>query len=86
METKKQKVTMHGKFYILVPRIGYVRTPSMGKKSNLYVPIKIPRTLADKMDLLIGKFCYRTRAEIAKDGIRIILREHLNCNKDQEAP
>lgn len=56
----------------------------MDKESNPYVPIKIPKTLADEMDLLIGKFGYRTRAEIAKDGIRMILREHLSCNPEKE--
>ena len=56
----------------------------MVKPSNLYVPIKIPRTLADEMDQLIGRYGYRTRAEIAKEGIRMVLRHNLHCKK--EAP
>jgi metal-responsive CopG/Arc/MetJ family transcriptional regulator len=52
----------------------------MEKKSNPYVPIKIPKTLADEMDSLIGHFGYKTRAEIAKDGIRMVLRQFMNAN------
>ena len=57
----------------------------MVNKRNLYVPVKIPKTLADEMDSLIGHFGYKTRAEIAKDGIRMVLRQFMNANPAKEA-
>jgi hypothetical protein len=40
-----------------------------------YVAIKIPKEIVDKMDIVISKrLCgYRSRAEIACEGIRIIM-------------
>ena len=42
---------------------------------NDYVVIKIPKSLADKMDTLVGKFGFTSRAEIAKEAIRRLLTD-----------
>ena len=57
-----------------------------------YVTLKIPRELVDKMDYVISKrLCgYRSRAEMASEGIRIILssivnnRDTLSYNKERD--
>ena len=38
-----------------------------------YVTFRLPRELVDEMDKLIGKRGFRSRAEIAKEAIRIFL-------------
>ena len=45
-----------------------------------YVTIKIPKELVDKMDIAIkNRLCgYRSRAEIASEGIRIIMSSIVN--------
>ena len=45
-----------------------------------YVIIKIPKELVDKMDVVIkNRLCgYRSRAEIASEGIRIIMSGVVN--------
>lgn len=45
----------------------------MEKAKNDYVVIKIPKDLAIPVDGLIGKFGFRTRAEIAKEALRALL-------------
>lgn len=44
--------------------------------SNGYVTLKIPHSLADPMDKLVGKFGFKSRAEIAKEAIRKLLLEY----------
>lgn len=41
-----------------------------------HIEVKIPRDLAKDMDGLVGKHGFKTRAEIAKEGIRRLLREY----------
>lgn len=45
----------------------------MEKTKNEYVVIKIPKDLATPVDDLIGKFGFRTRAEITKEALRALL-------------
>ena len=47
-------------------------TPRYAKMGE-YVPIKIPRDLVDEMDKVVGSFGFKSRAEIAKEGIRRLL-------------
>ena len=53
----------------------------MPKKSSKnpygYTTIKLPKDLTREMDRLIGRLGYRSRSEVAKDGIRRLLTELL---------
>lgn len=40
---------------------------------NKYVVVKIPRDLVNEMDKLVGSYGFKSRAEIAKEGIRRLL-------------
>ena len=55
----------------------------MASSVSNYVTLKIPRELVDKMDYVISKrLCgYRSRAEMASEGIRIILSSVVNNNE-----
>jgi len=44
-------------------------------KMNEYVVIKIPKSLVDEMDALVGKFGFTSRAEITKEAIRRLLTD-----------
>jgi len=41
-----------------------------------YVPIKLPKELVDLIDKLVGKYGFRSRAEVVKEAVRIFLREY----------
>ena len=41
-----------------------------------YVTVKIPLVLVEDMDKLIGKHGYTSRGEIAKEGIRRVLKDY----------
>ena len=41
--------------------------------ASKYAHIKIPMSLAEKMDELVGHYGFSTRAEIAREGIRRLL-------------
>jgi len=51
----------------------------------IYVGLKIPKTLMDKIDLIIsnGNLGYASRAEFVKDAVRILLSS-LNNNNTQK--
>lgn len=44
--------------------------------SNGYVTLKIPKSLANKMDKLVGRLGFASRAEVAKESIRKLLLEY----------
>jgi len=44
--------------------------------SNEYITVKLPKELVDQMDKLVGKFGFTSRAEIAKEAIRKLLKEY----------
>jgi len=44
--------------------------------SNEYVTIKLPKDLISEMDKLLGKYGFTSRAEIAKEAIRKLLKEY----------
>ena len=44
--------------------------------SNEYVTIRLPKDLIDQMDKLVGRFGFTSRAEIAKEAIRKLLKEY----------
>ena len=50
----------------------------MEEKSNQrkYVLIKIPRSLADAIDKLVGQYGFTSRAEVVKEATRKILQEY----------
>ena len=41
-----------------------------------YVTVRIPKELADEIDKLIGKYGFRTRAEIVKEAVRRLLAQY----------
>ena len=41
-----------------------------------YIPVKLPDDLVAEMDKLVGSHGFRTRAEIAKEAIRNLLRKY----------
>ena len=41
-----------------------------------YAVIKLPKDLADMIDLMIGRMGYKTRTEFVKDAVRRLLREY----------
>jgi metal-responsive CopG/Arc/MetJ family transcriptional regulator len=47
----------------------------VAKEKAEYVVVKLPRDLTDEMDRVVGYFGYRSRAEVAKDGIRRLLTD-----------
>ena len=48
---------------------------TVAKDKAEYVVVKLPRTLTDEMDRVVGYYGYRSRAEVAKDGIRRLLTD-----------
>lgn len=48
----------------------------MEKAKNEYTVVKIPKELADEIDGLIGKFGFRTRAELVKEAVRALLQKY----------
>lgn len=48
----------------------------MEKAKNEYVVVKIPKDLTDEIDGLIGKFGFRTRAELVKEAVRALLQKY----------
>jgi len=41
-----------------------------------YAFVKIPKSLLEEVDKIIGKYGYRSRMEFVKDAIRSLLREY----------
>ena len=41
-----------------------------------YIPIKLPKDLVELIDKLVGKYGFRSRAEVVKEAVRLILREY----------
>jgi metal-responsive CopG/Arc/MetJ family transcriptional regulator len=48
-----------------------------------YIPIKIPKDLADEMDRLVGTRGFKSRGEIAKEAIRRFLDERQTLSQSQ---
>jgi len=46
----------------------------MGKEE--YVVVKIPKDLADEIDRFMGRYGYRSRAELVKEAVRLLLRQY----------
>jgi len=72
---------MHGKIYIpLMLIIGYREGYKMVEKSNprKYVLIKIPKSLADAIDKLVGQYGFTSRAEVVKEATRKILQQYIH--------
>ena len=44
--------------------------------SNAYTTLRLPKDLIEKMDKLVGKFGFKSRAEVAKEAIRHLLQEY----------
>ena len=52
--------------------------------ASKYAHIKIPMSLAKKMDELLGHYGFSTRTEIAKEGIRRLLLTFNKQNKKED--
>jgi len=48
----------------------------MPKAKNDYTVVKIPKELANEIDGLLGKFGFRTRAELVKEAVRALLQKY----------
>ena len=46
------------------------------RNQTIYVPVKIPKTLADAIDKLVGKYGFTSRAEVVKEATRMILQQY----------
>jgi len=49
--------------------------PKLEEKTE-YIILKIPAELAEEINRIIGSHGYRSRAEFAKEAIRLLLREY----------
>jgi len=50
-----------------------------------YIFVKIPKSLLDEVDEILGKHGYRSRSEFVKDAIRSLLREYGTYEPGEEA-
>ena len=46
---------------------------TIAKTKGRYTTVKLPCDLTKEMDRVVGRYGYRSRAEVAKDGIRRLL-------------
>lgn len=45
-------------------------------ETEVYVFQKIPKSLVDEVDKVMGQYGYRSRSEFVKDAIRSLLRQY----------
>jgi len=48
---------------------------TINKNISKYTTIKLPKDLTEEMDRVVGSYGYRSRSEVAKDGIRRLLTD-----------
>lgn len=48
------------------------------KEKDDYVTVRIPKDLSDLMDLLLGTYGFRSKAEITKEALRHLLLDYVN--------
>ena len=68
-----------GGFLYLFPYmvvLGIFMPRTIAKSEAEYVFVKIPKSLLEEVDRIIGKHGYRSRTEFVKDAIRSLLREY----------
>jgi len=41
-----------------------------------YIPIKLPKDLVELIDKLVGRYGFKSRAEVVKEAVRAFLREY----------
>lgn len=44
--------------------------------SNEYTTLRLPKDLIDEIDKIVGKHGFTSRAEVAKEAIRALLKEY----------
>jgi len=45
-------------------------------RQDEYVVVKLPKDLVDEIDRFIGRYGYRSRAELVKEAVRLLLRQY----------
>lgn len=48
----------------------------MSREKEEYVVIKLPADLVREIDRFIGRYGYRSRAELVKDAVRALIRQY----------
>ena len=57
-------------------RLWHSKINEVGVHSNKYATLGLPKELVDEIDKIVGKHGFTSRAEIAKEAIRALLKEY----------